>query len=190
MKENKLYKVCKVIYTFLLKIIFRPRVYGKENIPKQGPIIFAGNHRHAADPIMVMSSTKRQVHYMAKEFLFKGLHGILFKKIGTIKISNDKGNPLAVMEAMRVLKQGGAVGIFPEGTRNRTNQELLKFRQGTVVIAKNTNALIVPFAIRGKYKVFQKSVVLEYGEPIDISKMETEEANEYLKDKVLQLLRK
>ena len=84
MKKNKshLYKICKIIYSVLLKILYRPTVYGIENIPKEGSLIFAGNHRHALDPIVVMSNTNRIVHYMAKEELFKGLHGIIFKKIG------------------------------------------------------------------------------------------------------------
>ena len=82
MKERNItYNLIKPIYTILLKIIFRPKVIGKENIPKDGPLIFAGNHKHAVDPTMVMMSTDRLVHYMAKEDLFKGLHGILFRKI-------------------------------------------------------------------------------------------------------------
>lgn len=192
MKENKnyLYKICKIIYSFLLKILFRPKVYGIENIPKEGSLIFAGNHRHALDPIVVMSNTNRIVHYMAKEELFKGLHGIIFEKIGLIKIHRNKSNPLAVIEAENILKEGGTIGIFPEGTRNRTENELLKFRHGTVVIAKKTNTKIMPFAIKGKYKLFRKGVIIEFGNPIDVSKMELEEANEYLRNEVLKLLRK
>ena len=192
MKENKnhLYKICKIIYSVLLKVLYRPTVYGIENIPKEGSLIFAGNHRHALDPIVVMSNTTRIVHYMAKEELFKGLHGIIFKNIGLIKIHRNKSNPLAVIEAENILKQGGTIGVFPEGTRNRTENELLKFRHGTVVIAKKTNTKILPFAIKGKYKIFRKGIIIEFGKPLDISNMEIEEANEYLRNEVLKLLRK
>ena len=192
MKVNKnyLYKVCKVIYTVLLKIIYKPKVIGKDNIPKDGSLIFAGNHKHAVDPTLVMSSTSRIVHYMAKEDLFKGLHGMIFKKIGLIKIYRNKSNPLAVIEAENILKEGGTIGVFPEGTRNRTENELLKFKHGTVVIAKKTNTKILPFAIKGKYRIFRKGVVIEFGNPIDVSKMEIEEANDYLRNEVLKLLRK
>lgn len=189
-KKNNLYKICKIIYSFLLKILFRPRIYGIENIPNEGSIIFAGNHKHAIDPIVVMSSTKRIVHYMAKEELFKGLHGILFEKIGLIKIYRSKSNPQAVLQAEEILKNGGTIGIFPEGTRNKTENELLKFRYGAVRIAKKTNSKIVPFAIRGKYKLFRKGLTLEFGEAIDVSKMELEEANEFLRDEVLKMIRK
>ena len=192
MKEEKnvVYNIIKPIYTILIKIIFRPKIIGKENIPKDGALIFVGNHKHAIDPTMVMMSTDRIVHYMAKEELFRGLHGILFKKIGLIKVYRGRLNPNAVIEAENILNNGGTIGIFPEGTRNKETQKLLKFRHGAVAIAKKTNTKILPFAIRNKYKIFRRSVVLEFGKPIDVSNMETEEANEYLKNEVLNLLRK
>jgi len=190
MKEkNIVYNLIKPIYTILLKIIFRPTVIGKENIPKDGALIFAGNHKHAVDPTMVMMSTDRIVHYMAKEELFKGLHGILFRKIRLIKIYRGKSNPNAVIEAENILNSGGTVGIFPEGTRNKGKDELLEFRYGAVKIAQKTGSPILPFAIRNKYKIFRKSVVIEFGKPIDVSNMEINEANDYLRNEVLKLLR-
>lgn len=189
-EKNFMYRLLKPIYTVLLKILFRPQIIGKKNIPEDGALIFAGNHKHAVDPTMVMMSTNRVVHYMAKEELFKGIHGWLFNKIGLIKVHRGKSNPKAVIEAEKILKNGGTVGIFPEGTRNKSNEKLLKFRHGTVAIAQKTNTLILPFAIKGEYKLFRKGVILEFGKPIDVEKMELEEANEYLRNEVLNLLRK
>ena len=191
MKENKaLYKFLKIIYSSLLKILYRPTVKGAENIPNEGAVVFVGNHRHAFDPVVVMTHTNRIVHYMAKESLFKGLHGFLFKRIGLIKVYRSKSNPMAVVEAVEILKNGGTVGIFPEGTRNKTDQDLLRFRHGAVAIAKQANAQIIPFAIKGEYKLFRKGLTIEFGKPVDISKMETEDANEYTRNEVLELLRK
>ena len=191
MKENqKLYKIAKAIYSKLLKILYNPTTKGTKNIPEKGPIIIVGNHKHAFDPIMVMSNTNRTIHYMAKESLFKGIHGKILESIGTIKIHRNKSNPIAIKEAEEILKQGGAVGIFPEGTRNRTNQELLKFRHGAVEIAKKTNTPIIPFAIKGDYKLFKKGLSIEFGKPIKISHMEVEEANNYIRNEVLNRLRK
>ena len=191
LKENKkLYKFLKTIYSKLLKILYKPTAYGVKNIPEEGPIIFVGNHRHAFDPIVVMTHTNRIVHYMAKESLFKGIHGKIFENMGLIKVYRNKSNPMAVTEAEEILQKGGSVGIFPEGTRNRTNQELLKFRHGAVAIAKETNSKIIPFAIRGKYRLFRKGLTIEFGKPIDVSQMEIEEANEYVRNEVLNILRK
>ncbi len=191
MKENKvLYKACKLIYTTLLKVLYRPIALGTENIPEDGPVIFAGNHRHAFDPVVVMTHTKRTVHYMAKESLFKGLHGILFKQIGLIKVYRTKNNPEAVQAAVELLKEGGTLGIFPEGTRNKTEEPLLKFKHGAVRIAQASNSKIVPFAIKGEYKLFRKKLIIEFGKPVDVSEMGLEEANDYIRNEVLNLLRK
>lgn len=191
MKENKvLYKICKLIYSTLLKVLYRPTAIGTEYIFDEGPVIFAGNHRHAFDPVVVMTHTKRIVHYMAKESLFKGLHGLIFKEIGLIKVYRTRNNPAAVNEAVEILKQGGAVGIFPEGTRNKTDEELLKFKHGAVAIAKESGAPIIPFAIKGEYKLFRKKLIIEFGNPVDVRDMEIEEANDYIRNEVLNLLRK
>ena len=168
-KEDKpLYYFLRNLANVLLRILYRPKKINKENIPQEGPIILAGNHVNAIDPVMVITSTKRLVHYMAKESLFKGIHGWIFKKVGTIKVHRNKSNPVAVMEAEDILKHGGAVGIFPEGTRNRTNEDLLKFRHGAVSIAKKTNSKIIPFAIRGKYKIFRNDRV-KAAEPLHLT---------------------
>ena len=190
MKSNFLYNFLKAIFKFLVKIIYRPKVIGLENIPKEEAIIFAGNHKHAVDPVVVMTSTKRQVHFMAKTEIFKGLHGKILKKIGLIEVNRAKNNPLAIIEAEKILKKNGTIGIFPEGTRNRTEQELLKFRHGAVAIANKTGSKIIPFAIRGKYRLFRKGLEIEFGKPIEMKNMELEEANKYLENEVLKLLRK
>jgi len=189
-QKNYLYKLCKIIYSTLLKILYRPQAIGIENIPSDGALIFAGNHKNAIDPTVVMTFADRTVHYMAKAELFKGLHGMIFKKIGLIKVYRDKSNPKAILEAEEILKNGGSIGIFPEGTRNKTENELLRFRHGAVRIAKKTKTKIVPFAIKGTYRLFRKGLIIEFGKPIDISKMEIEEANNYLRNEVLNLLRK
>lgn len=191
MKENKtLYKFLKLIYSSLLKVLYRPTAIGVENIPEEGPVIFAGNHRHAFDPVVVMTHTKRTVHYMAKESLFKGFHGFLFKQIGLIKVYRTRNNPEAIESAVELLKQGGTLGIFPEGTRNKTEEELLRFKHGAVTIAKQSNSKIVLFAIKGEYKLFRKKLIIEFGKPVDVSNMELEEANDYIRNEVLNLLRK
>ena len=127
---------------------------------------------------------------MAKETLFKGFHGFLFNQIGLIKVYRTKNNPEAIESAVNLLNDGGTLGIFPEGTRNRTNEELLRFKHGAVTIAKKSNSKIVPFAIKGEYKLFSNKLIIEFGKPIDVSNMELEEANDYIRNEVLNLLRK
>ena len=192
MKEHKIiYKFFKLIYIPLLVILYRPKIYGRENIPREGAIIIAGNHKNAVDPVVVMTCTKRIVHFIAKEDVSKGLHGKLFELLGIIRVYKDrKKNLKPINQAESVLKQNGAIGIFPEGTRNRTDNDLLKFKKGAVRMARETGAKIIPFAIRGKYRCFRKGLEIEFGIPIDISMMEINDANIYLENEVLKLLKK
>lgn len=189
-ETNHLYRIVRPIYTILLKLLYRPQFLGTENIQKEGAIIFAGNHIHAFDPIMVMSSTRREVHYLAKSDLFKGVHGWLFRRIGLIPVYRSRKNPVAVMEAERILKNGGIIGIFPEGTRNRTKDELLPFRKGTATIAQRTDCKVVPFAIKGEYKLFKRKITIQYGTPMDLLNLDRNEATEKLRNEVLELIRK
>ena len=191
MKENRvLYRILKFICGTILKVLYRPKVYGVENIPDTGSIVFVSNHKHAFDPVVVMVHTSRFVHYLAKESIFRGLHGKMLESIGIIKVDRRKNNPLAVMNAETVLNGGGTIGIFPEGTRNKTEEPLLKFRAGAVRIAKNTGALVIPCAIRGEYKVFKSGLEIEYGKPLDIRSLSVEDADELVKKEVLNLLGK
>ena len=192
MKDEKMiwYKIAKPILGTIYKLWYNPKVIGAENIPTDGPIVVAGNHIHIMDQCNVIIATKRKLHYMAKKEYFDGKFAFFFKSVGCIPVDRSKKDGNAVSKALEVLNSGNAIGIFPEGTRNRTNEELLKFRYGAVKIAKLSNSKIIPFAIKGGYRIFRKGLNIEFGEPIDVSKMEIEEANEYVRDVVLKLLRK
>lgn len=127
MKENKvLYKFLKITCTPILKILYRPKVKGTENIPEEGAVIFVGNHKHAFDPAVVMAHTKRMVHYMAKESLFKGLHGKILESIGIIKVYRSKSNPTAVVEAVEILKNGGAVRNISRRNKKQNESRIIK----------------------------------------------------------------
>ena len=192
MKENKkLYYFLKALFGFLIRLFYRTKVYGKEKVPSEGSFILAGNHKHAFDPVLAVMYLDRFVRFFAKEEVSGGFHGFLMRKIGTIIVYKDrKKNVASIKQGEDILKNGGAIGIFPEGTRNRTQEVLLKFRKGAVSMAKKTDSKIVPFAIRGKYKMFKKGLEIEYGDPIDINGLTEFEANELLKSKVLELLKK
>ena len=88
MKEkNLLYSILRSIVTFLIRLIYRTKSYAKENIPKQGSFILAGNHKHAFDPFLAVANTKRLVHFYAKEEVSGGFHGFLMRKVGNKQIS-------------------------------------------------------------------------------------------------------
>ena len=146
------YRLLKPFILIRFKLKYRPTVIGKENIPKSGPVIFCGNHIHKDDQYNVMIVTNRVIHYMAKEEYFEGNMAWFYKFVGCIKVDRRIHDETAKSEALDVLRSGGALGIFPEGTRNKTDAFLLPFKCGAVSMAKKTDATIVPFAVTGKYE--------------------------------------
>lgn len=189
------YKLLSPIVKVYFKVKFRPTIYGKENIPKSGPIILCGNHIHTHDQFNVLCVTNRVVHYMAKDEYFKGKNAWFFKLACCIPVDRTIKDENAKSKAREVLERGGALGIFPEGTRNKTfgtkdEVILLPFKFGAVSLAKKTGALIVPFGITGKYTGKDGKLTTRIGKPMDISNMELEEANELLRKNILKLMKK
>lgn len=183
-----LYVVIRPILLVVAKIIFNPKIIGKKNIPKEEGCVIACNHIHAIDPAILIYSTRRIVHFIAKKELFDGVMKYFYLSFGTIPVDRDKKNPLALALAEEFLKNDEVIGIFPEGTRNKSRKGLLPLKFGAVKLAKESGKKIVPCAITGDYKVFRSNLKIRFGEAIDIKGMDLEEANELLREKMLELL--
>ena len=186
-----LYKLSRFILGPLFKLYYNPKIINKEYIPKDGPIVIAGNHRHLYDQCLTIIATKRVIHYLAKKEYFDKLSTRwFFKGCGCISVNRATKYPLAKKLALDVLCDGGAIGIFPEGTRNRTKEILLPFKYGAVSLAKKTNALIIPFAITGEYKFRSKNLTITYGKPFKVEDMSLDDANNKLESIVKKLMSK
>jgi 1-acyl-sn-glycerol-3-phosphate acyltransferase len=109
--------------------------------------------------------------------------------VGCIPVDRTRRDSSSAKSALKVLKKDGAIGIFPEGTRNKTDAFLLPFKQGTVRMADKTDSYIVPFGLTGDYKFRSKNLTVRYGEPFKIGEMSIEEANQKLHDEVERLMR-
>lgn len=189
MKDTLLYKILRFLFTPVFKLYFRPTIIGNEKIPKEGSIILAGNHKHALDPILVDVTTNRCVHALAKSELFEGFFGMFFKAAGCIPVYLEaKSNPEALSMAIKTLKEGKVINVSPEAERNYTEKILLPFKKGAIKMSKETGAKILPYCIVGDYKFLSKDLKIVYGDIIDVSDMEFEEANDYLFEKVKELL--
>ncbi len=165
MKEPLLYKIVRPIITFLFKLIFHPTIIGKENIPKDGRVVLGGNHTNNLDCLLLISSTKRIIHFLAKDSLYKGLKKPIFKGMGIIPVNRSIHDKGALNSAIESLKEEKTIGIFPEGTINRTKDIIMPFKIGCVKMAHDTKSPIVPFVITGKYKIFGKGVTIEFFKP-------------------------
>ena len=184
----KLFPILRPIAVLLLKVLYRIEIVNKENIPKEGPILFVGNHRHNYDFICLISATKRIVHFIAKKELMDK-HGWLFGKLGIIPVDRSTKNKEAVTEAIDMLKKGEVLGIFPEGTHNKTEYVIKPFKYGAVKIASEADCPIVPFAIKGEYKLFHRGLKIIFDKPYKVSdKQDLTKENIKLMNKVIKLL--
>lgn len=188
MKEPILYKLLIPLNKVFIKL-YRPTYINIENIPKKDAVILAGNHTSKLDPLLLMSSTNRCIHFLAKIELFSGMKKIFFKNVGIIPVDRKRKNPEAMNLANEYLKNNKVIGIFPESTINKTKNIIMPFKYGAVKMAKDTNSYIVPFSITNKYKIFKKSVTISFGRPYKVTN-ELETENKILENKVIELIRR
>lgn len=184
-----LYRTGRFILGPFFKWYYNPTIIGKENIPKDGAILIVGNHKHLYDQCLSIISTKRFIKYMAKrEYFDNKKTRWFFKAVGCISVDRSVHDGKAKGEAIETLKNGGAIGLFPEGTRNKTQEFLLPFKFGAVSMAKKTDAYLVPFGITGDYVFRSKNLVIKYGKPFKVTDMELDEANNLLYETVKKLM--
>lgn len=184
-----LYRIGRFILGPFFKWYYNPTIIGKENIPKEGAILIVGNHKHLYDQCLSIISTKRFIKYMAKrEYFDNKKTRWFFKAVGCISVDRSVHDGKAKGEAIETLKNGGAIGLFPEGTRNKTKEFLLPFKYGAVSMAKKTDAYLVPFGITGDYVFKSKNLVIKYGKPFKVTDMELDEANNLLYETVKKLM--
>lgn len=184
-----LYKIVRPIGKGLFYILYRPTIIGKENIPKEGRVVLAGNHTNNLDCGIILSSTKRCIHFLAKEELFKGIFGWFFKGMGLIPVKRKTHDGKALPCAEAFLHNEKVIGIFPEGTINKTDDVILPFKIGAVKMSHDTNTMIVPFVIKGKYTLFRKGLSIEFFKPLYAKSDNLDKENEKLMKFISKKLR-
>ncbi len=127
--------------------LWRPRVLGAWRVPSAGPVILAVNHSHMIDGPMLMGTAPRPVHFLIKKEAFVGPLDPFLKGIGQLKVDRDTTDRAAVTDALGVLKAGGVLGIFPEGTRGEG--DFASLRAGLAYFAVRSGAQVVPVAVLG-----------------------------------------
>ena len=166
MKESLFYRIIRPFIRAFTYVFIHPKYIGLSNIPKEGRIILAGNHISILDPLVLISSTRRNIHFLAKNELWKGFKRIIFSHLGLIPVDRNKKDTFALKEAEKYLNSDMVIGIFPEGTTEK-GRGIMPFKIGAVKMAYDTKSPIIPFAIIGKYGLFKRIKVVFF-KPISV----------------------
>lgn len=188
MKET-LRKIIKFIFKISAIIIYRPKVVGKENLPKDTAAIICPNHVHALDSAVIISMNKRKINVLAKEELFKNKFlRFIADLFGIYPVKPDKKSMESIKISLKLLKNNELLMIFPEGTRNGMAKGV-KPKDGSVKLAIKANTPIIPVGVQGNFKLFRK-VKINIGKPIYYSKYKEEINNKKVLDKLTEDLMK
>lgn len=189
-RGNAGFKAFSKILLPLFKLYYNPKLVIEHPIPEEGSIIICSNHKHVMDQCMAAIATERPINYMAKAEYFKGPFAWFFRATGCICVNRNGHDSEAKSEATQVLSKGGALGLFPEGTRNRTDNLMGEFKYGAASLACKNNAKIIPVAVTGDYKFRSKNLMSRIGAPISTEGLTVEEVNTLLKKEIANLIAK
>jgi 1-acyl-sn-glycerol-3-phosphate acyltransferase len=163
----------------ILKLMFRPWVEGKENIPTDGPVIIATNHLSFIDSLIVPLSVPRHVVYLGKADYFGKWYSLFFRSVNVIPVDRSGGEAsrAALDAGVAQLRQGRAVGIYPEGTRSPDGR-LYRGKTGVARMALTVGCPIVPVAVigtfeaqpPGRYLPRPRKIGIRFGAPMDCSR--------------------
>lgn len=174
-----LYKFLVWVFTLFSKFM-GVKITGRENVPQEGAVVVIGNHRWWSDIVlMALAAYPRQVHFMAKsEYGKNPLLDWLMKHLGSFTVERGEADIRAIKTALGYLKKGEVVGIFPEGTRNRTEEQMLPFKEGAFVLAFRGKAKVLPLAIsdaESYAKLGKPCSAVQIGEAVDLQTFLNEE---------------
>lgn len=162
-----LYWLAATLFALGFKTLWRIQLVGRENVPQQGGILFAPNHASWADPPLVGSLSGRMIHFMAKQELFEiPIFGWLIRQVNAFPLRRAERDVGAFRMAQRILIGGGALIVFPEGTRQKTGT-LGKAKPGVGMLSIKTGCAVLPVYIHNSHRFrFFGRLGMSFGKPI------------------------
>jgi 1-acyl-sn-glycerol-3-phosphate acyltransferase len=166
------YYIGSLLIRIILRIFWRYRKIGTEHIPKSGGVIIASNHVAYVDPPFLGAAASREFFYLAKAELFaNALFGWLIRKFNAVPVTRGSFDRKAINQAVELLRGGKVLRLFPEGTRNRTNQ-FLRPKLGVGKIALEAGVPIVPAYIHNSGRLLssflkRERLIIGFDQPID-----------------------
>ena len=187
------FRFARMLCRIFCELFFRIRVYGLENIPKNGAFMLVSNHQSFLDPVLCGIYIGRCLYFLARDTLFRGLFGRLISSVNTIPVRRDQADMFAIRTIISKLKDSSGVCLFPEATRT-TDGRIADFKPGFGLLCRRGRAAVVPVVIDGAFecwprhkKIFSpgSKITVCYGKCIsadDVKKMSDEELAERLTD--------
>ena len=169
-------------YRAAFKFYFRWRVYNPERVPLQGGVILASNHASYVDPPLVGSGIRRSINYLARENLFRfPVMGWVLRQWQVVPVDRDGGGAAGLRAILDRLLAGGAIILFPEGTRTRDGK-LQPARSGIGLTVIKSTALVIPVRVFGTYEAYgrhmwlprPRRVAVKYGQPMPFTELRAE----------------
>jgi 1-acyl-sn-glycerol-3-phosphate acyltransferase len=153
---------------FFFNILCPLKIWGKENIP-QGKAVIVSNHFHALDCAFLAEVYPKDIYFLAKKEIFKNkIAAACIKWYGGIPVDRENPDMKTLISAIRVLKDGHKLAIFPEGTRNKTGTtDLQSIKGGAIVLAVKAKSPIVPIMMNRKLGLFKKTHII-VGKPFEL----------------------
>lgn len=182
---NPVYYIGWTFYRTLFATYFRWRVLNPERVPLKGSVILASNHASFLDPPLVGSGLKRDINYLARKTLFRfPVLGWILRTVNAVPVDREGGGAAGLKAIMDRLHDGGAIILFPEGTRTRDGQ-LQPARSGIGLTVIKSTAPVVPVRVFGTYEAWGRNVrfpkphrvVVKYGPPMTFEKLRAEAAD-------------
>ena len=181
------YTLTRIVLGSTARLVYRPVVQGRENIPRTGPLVLASNHLSFVDSIVIPLVAPRRVVFLAKAEYFTG-HGIrgalmrsFFTAVGAVPIQRGTAGAAqeALDSALGILRDGLAFGIYPEGTRSRDGR-LYRGRTGVAWLALTAGCPVVPVALSGTQDIQPvgsrlpriRRITVRFGKPLDFSHLQ------------------
>jgi 1-acyl-sn-glycerol-3-phosphate acyltransferase len=153
-------RILRATLLLLMRILFRIEHGGMQNVPRDGPLLIVANHVTYFDPFWIAVRIYRRLRFMAWDKIFGiPIAGPVFNWLGAFPVSLENPESGAYKSALGILQRGGALMIFPEGGRS-PNGSLMRFKPGAARLAMRTGATVLPVAVRGGVKVWNRAMWL------------------------------
>jgi 1-acyl-sn-glycerol-3-phosphate acyltransferase len=179
---NPVYFIGWCCFRLLYSVYFHWRVYNPERVPLKGGVILASNHASFLDPPLVGSGVHRQINYLARASLFTNpVAGWVLRKWRAIPVDRDGGGAAGLKAILDRLLDGGAIILFPEGTRTKDGK-LQPARSGIGLTVIKSEALVIPVRTFGTFECYSRKLkfhlprqlAVKYGEPMAFKKLRAE----------------